>query len=180
MYLYARRLLDDRPAERLLLVVDQFEELFTLCRDEGTRGAFLDNLLYAAGPEPDGPVMVVLTLRADFYALYTQYPRLRGRPGAAATDRRPDGRGLNCARPSSGRPSGLDWRWKRGWSRSCCATSAPKGGRPEPGALPLLSHALLETWKRREGQIMTLAGYRASGGVQGAIAHTAEEVYRDP
>ena len=44
----------------------------------------------------------------------------------------------------------------------------------EPGALPLLSHALYESWARRDGRVLTLAGYRAAGGVRGAIAHTAE------
>ncbi len=47
----------------------------------------------------------------------------------------------------------------------------------QPGSLPLLSHALLETWRRRSGRQLTLAGYAAVGGVQGAIAHTAENVY---
>src|SRR5690606_30327870 len=47
----------------------------------------------------------------------------------------------------------------------------------EPGALPLLSHALLETWKRRSGRMLTFTGYRAAGGVKGAIAHTADSVY---
>ena len=47
----------------------------------------------------------------------------------------------------------------------------------EPGALPLLSHALLETWQRREGNRLTLAGYTEAGGVRGAIAKTAESTY---
>ena len=47
----------------------------------------------------------------------------------------------------------------------------------EPGALPLLSHALRQTWERREGRTLTVAGYQASGGIRGAIARTAEEVY---
>ena len=49
----------------------------------------------------------------------------------------------------------------------------------EPGALPLLSHALLETWQRRRGRTLTLSGYAASGGVRGAIAETAEAVFAD-
>src|SRR5439155_1435414 len=58
------------------------------------------------------------------------------------------------------------------------------GGRPfavvgEPGALPLLSHSLLETWKRRSDRMLTLLGYLQAGGVQGAIAQTAETVYRE-
>ena len=48
----------------------------------------------------------------------------------------------------------------------------------EPGELPLLSHALLETWKRRRGRVMTVSGYTETGGVQGAIAQTAETVFR--
>ena len=47
----------------------------------------------------------------------------------------------------------------------------------QPGALPLLEHALLEVWRRRAGGMLTLAGYRESGGVQGAIAKRAEEVF---
>ena len=49
----------------------------------------------------------------------------------------------------------------------------------EPGALPLLSHALMETWQRRRGRMMTLSGYLSSGGVRGAIAETAEAVFAD-
>jgi hypothetical protein len=56
---------------------------------------------------------------------------------------------------------------------------ADVGRAPEPGALPLLSHALLETWQRRRGHTMTLSGYIASGGVRGAIAETAETVFYD-
>src|SRR5207247_6247576 len=47
----------------------------------------------------------------------------------------------------------------------------------EPGALPLLSHALMETWARRDGRTLTLAGYRDAGGVRGAVARTAEELF---
>ncbi len=49
----------------------------------------------------------------------------------------------------------------------------------EPGSLPLLSHALLETWRRRTSSAMTLTGYQESGGVRGAIAQTAEGVWND-
>ena len=48
----------------------------------------------------------------------------------------------------------------------------------EPGALPLLSHSLLETWKRRRGRTLTLSGYSEAGGVRGAIAQTAEAVFQ--
>lgn len=51
--------------------------------------------------------------------------------------------------------------------------------RDDPGALPLLSHALRETWERREGRTLTVEGYRASGGIRGAVARSAEQVYDD-
>ena len=62
-----------------------------------------------------------------------------------------------------------------GWSRE---SSDDVAG--EPGALPLLSHSLLETWRRRSGAMLTLLGYLQSGGVRGAIAQTAETVYHEP
>ena len=61
---------------RLLLVVDQFEELFPLCRSEEERAAFISNLLTAAA-EPDGRLIIIITLRADFYAHCANYPQLR-------------------------------------------------------------------------------------------------------
>ena len=60
----------------ILVVVDQFEELFTLCRNDGERRAFVDNLLGAAAA-PGGPALVLLALRADFYAHCADYPALR-------------------------------------------------------------------------------------------------------
>ena len=60
----------------VLLVVDQFEELFALCRSEEERASFIDNLLTAAS-EPDGAVILVITLRADFYTPCANYPQLR-------------------------------------------------------------------------------------------------------
>ncbi len=47
----------------------------------------------------------------------------------------------------------------------------------EPGALPLLSHALRQTWERREGRTLTVAGYNATGGIRAAVARSAEELY---
>ena len=67
-----------------------------------------------------------------------------------------------------------------GWLTYCSMMWGRIAGHtPEPGALPLLSHALLATWQRRRGQTMTLSGYTASGGVRGAIAETAEAVFYD-
>ena len=71
-------------ADALVLVLDQFEELFTLCKDKAQRKAFVDNLLAAACPDPDAScqpaetsTLVVLTLRADFYAQCSEFDNLR-------------------------------------------------------------------------------------------------------
>jgi WD40 repeat protein/class 3 adenylate cyclase/energy-coupling factor transporter ATP-binding protein EcfA2 len=152
-----------------LLVVDQFEEVFTLCREEEERRDFIDALLEAAAHD----ARVVIALRADFYGHCATYPRL-----ASALEERQALVGpmteeeLRRAieRPAEHAGLLLEPGVVEGILRDVV-------GRP--GALPLLSHSLLETWKHRSGRMLTLIGYLQSGGVQGAIAQTAETVYRD-
>jgi len=162
------RMLSGGPSERLLLVVDQFEELFTQCRDRTKRQAFVDNLLTAA--VPDGMTMVVITLRADFYAHCSQFDDLR-----QALERQQKYIGpmnrkeLRQAIEKPAQQGG--WDFEPG-----IVDLLLHDVGDEPGALPLLSHALLETWNRRRGRTLTLAGYVESGRVQGAIALTAERV----
>lgn len=156
----------------LLLVVDQFEELFALCRSEEERASFIGNLLTAAS-EADSPITVVITLRADFYAPCANYPPLREALAkyqeyiGALNDEE-----LRRAIEEPARRT----RWE---FESGLVDLLLHDVGHEPGALPLLSHALLETWQRRRGRTMTLSGYTASGGVRGAIAETAETVFTD-
>jgi hypothetical protein len=81
LHLAVRKLLSRGPiqgaANRLLLVVDQFEEIFTLCRDDAERTAFVDNLINATSPATDGPTVVVIVLRADFYQACGKFANLR-------------------------------------------------------------------------------------------------------
>ncbi len=166
-----QRALERGGTSHLLLVVDQFEELFTLCRDEFEREAFIDNLLIASAPETDTQVSVVVTLRADFYAHGGQYPDLRE---ALAQHQEYIGpmsaEELRRAIEAPARHGG--WEFEQG-----LVDLILRDVGDEPGALPLLSHALLETWKRRRGRTLTLKGYAESGGVRGAIAKTAETVF---
>lgn len=184
LHLYLRRTTEDErrmsvahsgsPVVRhVLVVVDQFEELFTLCRDEFERVAFVDNLLYAISPDREGRVTVLITLRADFYAHVAQYPELRNAVaqhqeyiGPMTTEE------LRRAMEEPARRG--HWEFAPG-----LVDLILRDVGEEPGALPLLSHALLETWKRRAGHTMTLQGYHDAGGVRGAIAHTAESVYEN-
>lgn len=152
-----------------LLVVDQLEELFTECDDEHVRGAFIENLVEAAGTE--GACSVVVTLRADFYGQCARYTSLRDR---LAADQEYIGPMTTPElRRSIEEPARrASWEFEPG-----LVDLLLRDIGDEPGALPLLSHALLETWKRRRGRTMTLASYAESGGVHGAIARTAESVF---
>jgi WD40 repeat protein len=164
-------LVETEGVRRLLLIVDQLEEIFTLCRDEAERVAFIDNLLTAADREKTGPTVVVITLRADFYPHCATYPALRE---ALARNQEYIGpMNTNELRRAIEEPA-LRGGWK---FQSGLVDLMLRDVRGEPGALPLLSHALLETWKRRSRRTLTLRGYAKAGGVRRAIARSAEQVY---
>ena len=172
LQIFTKRILGSMNGSRLMLVVDQFEELFALCRSEEERAAFIGNLLTAAS-EADGPVIVVITLRADFYAPCAHYPRLR--QALAAHQEYIGAMNEEELRRAIEEPAQRG-RWE--FEPGLIDLLLHDVGR-EPGALPLLSHALFETWQRRRGRTMTLSGYTSSGGVRGAIAETAEAVFVD-
>lgn len=167
-----------RPADpaggtRVLLVVDQFEELFTLCPDAGERVEFIDALLDAAC-NPDGMVHVVLGVRADFYGHCATHPGLLKTLGEGAQVlvgpmTRDE---LRSAITGPAAMAGLTVE------RELVATMIADIA-DEPGGLPLLSHALLETWRHRRNNTMTRAGYHVCGGVHGALAQTAERLYAE-
>jgi WD40 repeat protein/tRNA A-37 threonylcarbamoyl transferase component Bud32 len=163
--------LDTLPGNsRLLLAVDQLEELFTACRSDAERAAFADTLARAAS-DPDGRAVVVVALRADFYGRFAAYPVFAELLGAnqvlvgpmqASELRRavelPAGRVGLRVEPE-------------------LADALVDDVEGEPGALPLLSTALLELWQKRQDNALTLAAYRESGGVHGAVARLAEGTY---
>lgn len=172
LHLYAKRQVNVEQCSHLLLVIDQFEELFTLCRAEAEQIAFIDNLLTAAS-EIDGPIIVLITLRADFYAHCAAYPALRT---ALASQQEYIGAMRDDELRRAIEEPARRGRWEL--EPGLVELLLHDVGH-EPGALPLLSHALLETWHRRRGRVLTLSGYAASGGVRGAIAETAEAVFAD-
>jgi DNA-binding SARP family transcriptional activator/WD40 repeat protein len=153
------------PASTVLLV-DQFEEVFSLCEDSAERQEFLEALTTQAASRT-----IVIALRAD---------RLADLAAHSAISRLVE-QGLHIA-------GGLD---DEGLSRAVEGPARQAGlviepglvdilvreVKDDPGALPLLSYALLETWKRREGNALTVAGYRASGGIHDAISQSAERLY---
>jgi DNA-binding SARP family transcriptional activator/WD40 repeat protein len=159
-----------RPGERIALVVDQLEEVFTACQDDEERTRFLDALSRMA-VDSEGRAAVVAALRADFYGRCGEYPRFREllssnhvligpmEPGdvVRAIELPAKRAGLEIDEPL------VD------------ALVSDVAG--EPGGLPLLSTALLELWRRRDGRRLTLEAYRSSGGVRGAVARLAEQAY---
>jgi WD40 repeat protein len=158
-----------------LIVVDQYEELFSLCRGADERQAFTANLLNAAAWSAEGAacpkLALVITLRADFYAHCAEFEALRQALEQRQVFIGPMTRDELCAAiEEPARANG--WSFERG-----LVDLILRDVGVEPGALPLLSHALLETWKHRRGTVMTLESYAESGGVRGAIAKTAETVY---
>ena len=154
---------------RFLLVVEQFEELFTLCHDAQERQAFVDNLMEAVSA--NGPTVVLITMRADFYAQCAQFEALRAILAKQQEFIGPMNE-EELRRAIEEPAKQALWEFEPG-----LVDQLLKDVGNEPGALPLLSHALLETWKRRSGRMLTFAGYAQAGGVHGAIAHTAEQVF---
>ena len=156
---------------KLLLMVDQFEELFTQVEEESERQCFLDLILNAVSAE-DSPVIILATLRADFYdrpLLYQGFGELiRARTELVLP--------LNdeeLEETISGPAYRVGAVLEEGLVEAII-----EDVREQPGALPLLQYALTELFERREGALLTRAAYQDIGGTLGALAKRAEEVYR--
>ncbi|WP_173261541.1 nSTAND1 domain-containing NTPase [Streptomyces pacificus] len=158
-----------RPGGPSVLIVDQFEEVFTLCQDDHERDRFIEALVAAAGLP--GGCRVVLGVRADFYAHCTRNAALVEAMREAQVPLGP--MSLDELRRAVVQPAQRAGLTVEG---ALLATlTAQAHGRS--GVLPLLSHALLETWHRRRGNLLTLAGLEAVGGIEGALVKSAEAFY---
>jgi WD40 repeat protein len=182
----------DPAGARVILVVDQFEEVFTLCTDEAERRAFIDLLgvLASGTPETEPAALVLLGLRADFYGRCAAFPQLRD---AVQRDQVLVGPMSTAElREAIERPAqavGLDLEpglielllRDIGASEDRAGSDGdetdPVPGAYEPGRLPLIAYALQATWEQREDRTLTVAGYRQTGGIQHAIATTAERAF---
>ena len=200
---------------RLVLIVDQFEEVFTQCADEQERHAFIKALCAAAGtampgiPADGGPVreqvdareapaLVVIGIRADFYARSTAYPGLVPQLQDHQVLVGPiDEAGLREAIEKPAAMAGLvadaalvevlladlglhahpDARPAIAVEGSRGRVAATGEDGYAAGRLALLSYALQQTWRNREGRRLTVAGYRATGAIDGAVAQAADTVY---
>ncbi|WP_457426780.1 nSTAND1 domain-containing NTPase [Streptomyces sp. QTS52] len=170
----------DDPAP--LIVVDQFEGLFTMCPQPSERARFMELL---GRPRPG---LVVIGLRADFYAQALRFPLLAQAlqtqqlvVGPLAQDE------MRQAIVGPAHKAGVEVEsgLVELLLRDLTPRSSPGDGTDmgdaahDPGALPLLSHALLATWQGAPSGRLTVAAYRSSGGIHDAVAHTAETVFAD-
>lgn len=161
-----------QPGGRAVLLIDQFEELFTLTLDVGERRRFID-LLVAAATEPRGPLIVVTTLRADFYDRPMLYPdlfqamRVHQTPVLAMS--------VDELRSVIEDPAAL--------TDVQLQFEGPLVGdllfevQGQAGALPLLQFTLDQLYQHRDGRTLTLQAYHAIGGVRGALARHAESTF---
>ncbi len=198
-----------------MLIVDQFEEIFTQCRDEHERSTFIKALCAAAGAALPGtvsdggpfreqadareaPAVVVIGLRADFYARAAAYPELAPHlqnhqvlvgpineaglreaivKPAAAAGLVVDAALVEVLLSDLGMHAHGDAMLVGAVNDSGQDAATAGGDSYTVGRLALLSYALQQTWRNRERRRLTVAGYRATGGIDRAVAQAADHVY---
>ena len=169
-----------KPGDRTLLVVDQFEELFTIGKEgdrpdvkglAGEQKRFIDSLLAAAQSGGDRPVHVVVTLRADFYSHCWRHEDLPSRIAASqyAVQRIRAGRLEEVVE----KPLAL----AGATAETGLVRRILDDAGDSPGSLPLLEHALEQLWARRKNDKLTHLAYEAIGGLEGALRRHAEGFY---
>lgn len=158
------------PDGQLLLIIDQFEELFTLVPDRGVTMRFLSAMV-AAVTDPRSPLRVVVTLRADFYdrpLLYHELSELVQQRTEVVIPLSTD----ELVRAIEGPAERVGIQVERKLVAALVADVSE-----QPGALPLLQYTLSELFEGREDGRLTLDGYRRLGSISGALAQRADAVY---
>jgi Caspase domain len=160
---------EERPA---VLLVDQFEELFTGDVPEAERERFVTALTATAGSE----ISVIIAIRSDFYQACTQYPSLarvlEDHQVLVAPMAEQELRGA-IEKPA--KKAGL--HLEEGLTRTLLIETRVRHHGEQSAVLPLLQYALLATWQHGDGSELTLAGYDAAGRVEGAVEHAGEAAW---
>ena len=173
--LMARQLSNESGAERILLVIDEFEELFTICTDETLRGAFIDNLMTAVNSPTsrnDGSITIILSIKSMYLrGDLNHYEDLfglieRNKIVLPAVDQKT----LRCIVEEPAAQG--DWQFEYG-----LVDYILREAGSEPGALALLAEALHHTWQRRRGRTLTYSGYGEVGNIRLTLIDKAEAVY---
>ncbi len=160
---------------RFLVVVDQFEEVFT--HEDAAGAATLARALWAMAAEPDSPVCVLVTMRVDFLARCNElivddaglrFDKVACDPDHQVLVAQMSPEQLREAIDAPARAAGLTLE-------PGLAEDIVRDVEAAPGALPLMSHALYLLWRGRDGDVLTRAAYKALGAVQGALDAHAEQ-----
>jgi energy-coupling factor transporter ATP-binding protein EcfA2 len=166
-----RRITAERgPGAETVLIVDQFEELFTVCHGQEERKRFVAALVHCARTATSR-CRVILGIRADFYSHCAEQPELVEAMRDAQVTVGPmsaDELHRAIVEPATRAGCRVEGR---------LVTHLVAHAQGQGTVLPLLSHVLLETWRRRRGNQLTLDGFRASGGMEGSLAQTADAFY---
>lgn len=172
LHLLASRLLKDVLDRKLVVVVDQFEEVFTVCAKPELRDAFFACLLEAAG-RADGPVAIVLTLRADFYGHCAPYGELARElsEGHDLIGPMTDGE-LREAIEAPAKHVGCEVE------ASLVDALVKDASQDRTGSLPLLADVLLTLWEKRKDRTIRYDSLDAARGLVGALADRAESLFR--
>ncbi len=167
-----RQILPADGTTELVLVIDQFEEVFTLCEDETVRVHLLDSLVTAI-LDPGSRLRVVITMRADFTdrpLQYVDFGELVHQRTEFILPLIPDELVEAIVKPAE--RVGLSV--EPGLPETIIADLGD-----QPGTLPLLQYTLTELFERRVGRVLTLGAYQASGGVRGALTSRADALYAE-
>ena len=170
--LRAADILLPRDDSELVIVIDQFEELFTLAIEEGERRQFLDLLAHAAA-DPRSRIRIILGLRADYYDRPLHYPLFGDLLRTHMETILPlSAEELEQAIVLPAEQVGVT-------CEAGLATAIIDDVLYQPGGLPLLQFALTELFEQRDDRVLTRAAYERIGGVAGALAGRAEALYRE-
>ena len=173
LHLLATQLIK-KSDSKVVLLVDQFEELFTQTESETDRQQFVE-LLVTAATEPHGPVLVLLTIRADFYDRPMQYPVLNNLLQTHLRQVLP--MDVDDLRATIEQPAAQpDVRLTFEGNLVGDLLFEVQG---QVGALPLLQFTLEQLFQHRSGHRLTLKAYHEIGGVRGALAQHAEKTYEE-
>ena len=166
------RILPADPAVELVLVIDQFEEMFTLVEDEAERALLLESIANAIMDERSR-LRVIVTLRADFTdkpLRYVDFGEMMNRRFEFVLPLTAD----EVERAVAGPAQRVGLKLEKG----LVSTIIREAGN-QPGTLPLLQYALSELFEKREGRTLTNKAYREIGGVLGALGRSAESIFKN-
>ena len=178
------RLLENDPKAYLILLVDQFEEIYTLCEDPQERHAFICNLRGATS-DPSQRVAVILTMRSDFLSATQQHPRfnqLFADPGRLVPVMQPEELEQAITQPAKLALAKLDRPTR---DRVNLLLNKPfvqilvKDAMGQEGALPLLQFLLTQMWEEMRQGIEPIETFNRVGGIGGALANEAKKIYEN-